>query len=90
MAAAGRGSRARRLHRIALVHLLRRYSRSLGGLESRPGLRQHVIPAAPLKAVSKGAYEVMDGYQWILAAAAHTERHTKQMLEVMAEPGYPA
>ena len=36
------------------------------------------------------AFELMDGYQWILAAAAHTERHTKQMLEVMAEPGYPA
>jgi DNA-directed RNA polymerase specialized sigma24 family protein len=30
---AGRGLRARRLHRIALVHLLRRFSRSLGGLE---------------------------------------------------------
>ena len=59
-------------------------------LESRPGLRQHVVPAAPLKAVSKGAFELMDGYQWILAAAAHTERHAKQMLEVMAEPGYPA
>jgi hypothetical protein len=39
VAAAGRGWRARRLHRIALVHLLRRYSRSLGGLESRPGSR---------------------------------------------------
>jgi DNA-directed RNA polymerase specialized sigma24 family protein len=35
----GRGLRARRLHRIALVHLLRRYSSSLGSLESRPGLR---------------------------------------------------
>jgi hypothetical protein len=33
---AGRGLRARRLHRIALVHLLRRFSRSLCGLESRP------------------------------------------------------
>jgi hypothetical protein len=38
-APAGRGLRARRLHRIALVHLLRRYSSSLDGLESRPGLR---------------------------------------------------
>ena len=36
---AGRGVRARRLHRIALVHLLRRYSRSLGSLESHPGRR---------------------------------------------------
>jgi hypothetical protein len=73
-----------------LNRLTANYARLAECLESRPGLRQHVIPAAPLKAVSKGAYEVMDGYQWILAAAAHTERHTKQMLEVMAEPGYPA
>lgn len=59
-------------------------------LESTPGLRQHVFAAPPLKAVSKGAHESMDGYQWILAAAAHTERHTKQILEVMADPAYPA
>jgi len=66
------------------------YTRLAESLESRSGLRRHVAPAAPLKAVSQGAFELMDGYQWILAAAAHTERHTKQMLEVMAEPGYPA
>ena len=72
-----------------LKRLVANYARLAECLESRPGLRQHVLPAAPLKAVSNGAYEVMDGYQWILAAAAHTERHTKQMLEVMAAPGYP-
>jgi hypothetical protein len=66
------------------------YARLAECLESRPALREHVAPAAPLKAVSQGAFELMDGYQWILAAAAHTERHTKQMLEVMAEPSYPA
>jgi DNA-directed RNA polymerase specialized sigma24 family protein len=38
VAPAGRGLRARRLHRISLVHLLRRYSRTLDGLEPRPGL----------------------------------------------------
>ena len=54
-----------------------------------PGLRQHAVEAAPLKAVSKGAYDLMDGYQWILAAAAHTERHAKQMLEVKAELNFP-
>jgi hypothetical protein len=31
----------------------------------------------------------MDGYQWILAAAAHTERHAKQMLEVKADDDFP-
>jgi len=58
-------------------------------LESTPGLRQHTGEAAPLKAVSKGAYEVMDVYQWVLAAAAHTERHAKQMLEVRADDNFP-
>jgi hypothetical protein len=73
-----------------LNRLASNYARLAECLESRPGLRQHIVPAAPLKAVSKGAFETMDGYQWILAAAAHTERHAKQMLEVMAAPGYPA
>ena len=59
-------------------------------LEARTGLRQHAIEAPPMKAISQGAYQTMDGYQWILAAAAHTERHVKQMLEVMADRRYPA
>jgi hypothetical protein len=58
-------------------------------LDNTPDLRLHAIEAAPLKAVTKGAFVAMDGYQWILAAAAHTERHAKQILEVKAEPGYP-
>jgi len=70
--------------------LMRNYARLQESLESTPGLRQHAIEAPPLKAVSNGAFERMDGYQWILSAAAHTERHTKQMLELMADPGYPS
>lgn len=31
----------------------------------------------------------LDGYQWLLLIAAHTERHTKQIQEVKADPGYP-
>ena len=83
----------RPLDQIAPLELLNRltanYARLADCLESKPGLRQHAAEAAPLKAVSKGAFTLMDGYQWILAAAAHTERHTKQMLEVMADPAYP-
>ena len=30
-----------------------------------------------------------DAYQVILLLAAHTERHTKQIQEIMAKPGYP-
>jgi len=31
----------------------------------------------------------MDAYQWILFIAAHSERHTKQLLEVKADPNFP-
>jgi len=55
-----------------------------------PDLRQHAMEAASLKAVTNGAYVSMDGYQWILAGAAHCERHTKQVLEVRADPKFPA
>lgn len=58
-------------------------------LESTPDLRLHVLEAAPLKAVTQGQHTMMDGYQWILTAAAHTERHTFQILEVMADANFP-
>jgi DinB superfamily len=58
-------------------------------LESAPDLRQHAIEALPLKLISQGKYKFMDGYQWLLAAAAHTERHTKQILEVKAHVNFP-
>jgi hypothetical protein len=72
----------------ARTRLSANYAARSGRLEAR-GLRDRAIDSAPLKAVTEGAYDTMDGYQWILAAAAHTERHTKQILEVMAEPGFP-
>jgi DinB superfamily len=73
----------------ALDCLVKNYAQLTDYVESTPDLRQHAIEAAPLKAVSQGAYEHMDGYQWILAVAAHTERHTKQILEVKANPDFP-
>jgi hypothetical protein len=77
-------------HTEALRRLPANYARLQELLESTPDLRARSTDAPPLKAVTNGAYDSMDGYQWILAAAAHTERHTKQILEVMADPGYPA
>ncbi len=73
-----------------LIRLRSNYALLAEHLESTPGLRRHAVDAPPLKAVSGGAFAVMDGYQWILAAAAHTERHAKQMLEVKADPNYPS
>ena len=31
----------------------------------------------------------LDSYEWILMVAGHSERHTKQMLEVKADPNFP-
>jgi hypothetical protein len=74
----------------AIDKVLAHYGALTQYLETTPGLRNRSIESPPLKAVSRGAYDMMDGYQWILAVAAHTERHTKQVLEVMAEPAFPA
>lgn len=34
-------------------------------------------------------YGTLDAYQWILLLSAHTERHTAQLNEIKASPGYP-
>ena len=31
----------------------------------------------------------LDAYQWVILLAAHTKRHTLQLEEVMADPGFP-
>lgn len=73
-----------------LDRLVKNYARMDECLSTAVGLRQHVLDSPPLKAVSGGKYTQMDGYQWILVAAAHAERHAKQMLEVKADSNYPA
>ncbi len=81
----GRWTPAESLNRLRANTL-----RFIERLESTPGLRQHRVPSPPLNAITDGEHTLMDGYQWILAAAGHTDRHTKQILEVKAEPGFPA
>ncbi len=44
-------------------------------------MRAHFMDSPVIKA--------MDGYQWMLFLAAHSERHTKQILEVKADPAFP-
>lgn len=70
--------------------LVKNHGRFIEYLESTPDLRRHMCESPPLKAITKGAFESMDGYQWVLAAAAHNQRHTKQILEVKADPNFPA
>ena len=31
----------------------------------------------------------LDGYEWVLFVAGHSERHTKQINEVKADPNFP-
>jgi hypothetical protein len=75
---------------VASGRLLKNHERLGEYLESTPDLRRHTRESPPLKAISNGAFDAMDGYQWLLAAAAHTERHTNQILEVKAHPDFPA
>lgn len=78
---------------LTLLQALDRLASNYAALHDRletAGLRDRSVDSPPLKAVSDGAYDAMDGYQWVLAAAAHTERHTKQILEVMADPRFPS
>ena len=33
--------------------------------------------------------KTLDAYEWLLFLAAHSERHTKQIDEVKADPNFP-
>lgn len=50
-------------------------------LKNTPDLREH----AAMSPLGKNT----DGYEFILFIAAHSERHTKQILEVKADPNFP-
>ena len=56
-------------------------NRTLDLLTNAPCLRGHVLPH-PI-------FGAWDGYQWIIAVAAHTDRHTRQIAEVKANAGFP-
>jgi DinB superfamily len=74
----------------SLGRIFRNYERLAAFLESTPDLREHILDSPPLRVVTDGAYGTMDGYQWALTAAAHDERHVRQILELKAGPNYPA
>jgi hypothetical protein len=73
----------------ALDRLSRNYERLTGFVESTPDLREHVLESPPLRVVTNGAIDAIDGYQWALTVAAHDERHVRQILELKADPNYP-
>ncbi len=51
-------------------------------LKTTPGLRDHAVD-------SPGGTGKWDAYEFILLIGAHSERHTKQILEVKADPNFP-
>ncbi|MGH7752315.1 MAG: DinB family protein, partial [Gemmatimonadales bacterium] len=65
----------------AMQHFLASRAKTLAFLANTPDLRAHVIESPLGKA---------DAYQWLLFISAHTERHTKQLLETKADPKFPA
>jgi hypothetical protein len=65
-----------------LQHLLASRAQNAEFLRSTPALRAHTV--------LHPVFGPLDGYEWMLAVAAHSARHTQQILEVKADPGFPA
>jgi hypothetical protein len=65
----------------ALKHFLESRAKTVELLKNTPDLRAH--------AVDSGLFKKIDAYQRILFIGAHSERHTKQILEVKADPKFP-
>ena len=65
----------------ALKHFLESRQRTEDFLKSTNDLRAHATDSPMGKQ--------LDAYQWILFIAAHSDRHTKQIVEVKADPNFP-
>jgi hypothetical protein len=65
----------------SLKHFLEARTTTEDFLKKTPDLREHAIDS-PLG-------KKLDAYEWILFISAHSERHTKQILEVKADPNFP-
>jgi hypothetical protein len=64
-----------------LDHFWKSRAKTIEFLESTPDLRQHVTDS-PIG-------QPLDAYEWLLFISAHSERHTKQILEVKSDPHFP-
>ena len=65
----------------ALKHFLDSRAKTVELLKNTPDLRGHVTDS--------GLLGKIDAFERILFIAAHSERHTKQLLEVKADPKFP-
>lgn len=65
----------------ALKHFGESRAKTIAFMQETAGLRDHASDS-PLG-------KKLDPYQWLLFISAHSERHTKQMLEVKTDPNFP-
>jgi hypothetical protein len=65
----------------SLKHFQDSRAKTVAFLKNSKDLRQHAADS-PLG-------KKLDGYEWVLFIAAHSERHTKQIEEVKADPNFP-
>jgi len=66
----------------SLKHFGESRDKTVAFLKTTNDLRQHAFESPPLG-------KKLDGYEWVLFIAAHSERHTKQIEEVKADPNFP-
>jgi DinB superfamily len=64
----------------SLKHFVESRATTQDFLKTTAGLRDHVMDSPLGK---------LDGYEFVLFIAAHSERHTKQINEVKADPNFP-
>ncbi len=65
----------------SLKHFKASRTQTIAFLKQTKDLRQHAMDS-PLG-------KKLDGYEWVLFIAAHSERHTKQLNEVKADANFP-
>ncbi len=65
----------------SLKHFQESRAKTVAFLKNTPDLRLHAADS-PLG-------KKLDAYEWVLFIAAHSERHTKQIQEVKADPNFP-
>jgi hypothetical protein len=65
----------------SLDHFKESRAKTIAFVKKTEGLRQHAVDS-PLG-------KKLDAYEWVLFIGAHSERHTKQIDEVKADPNFP-
>lgn len=67
--------------KATVEHFQQSRRQTLALAAKRDDLREHAAP--------NPAFKELDGYQWLLFLSGHTLRHTAQIQEVKAAPGFP-